>query len=401
MSERIKNKVFSLITFFIVLSIIFYSFEFFLLNSQKNLKKIRDDKFLAFNNAKEKFPNLKPYINSMFALYHSGYFPKFFSSSTFSKSDIFTCNENGYYPIIKTDRYGFYNNDKIWYQDFEEVFLGDSFTAGSCVNIEDNIISNYKKNFSDKIVINLGTPGSFPLLELIKLKEYIYGDINYKKPKKIYWLYYEGNDLRELENFYNSHKNEEIFKYLNDRNFLQNLIKFDGKRNKELNKSLDYVISLIENKKQSKNLHKYRLVHFLTFAKIRTLIKDTFFSERQNIDTNTLELFREIVKLSKEIIENNGAEFIFVYLPTIERYKTFRAYNLKIYGSSVLDKKLKYNEIMKILNNLNIKVLNIKSEIFDIQEDALNLFPLRIHHHYNAEGYKIIGNFIYSKIRDN
>ena len=66
MSERIKNKVFSLITFFIVLSIIFYSFEFFLFNSQKNLKKIRDDKFLAFNNAKEKFPNLKPYINSMF-----------------------------------------------------------------------------------------------------------------------------------------------------------------------------------------------------------------------------------------------------------------------------------------------------------------------------------------------
>ena len=49
----------------------------------------------------------------------------------------------------------------------------------------------------------------------------------------------------------------------------------------------------------------------------------------------------------------------------------------------------------------NIKVLNIKSEIFDIQEDALNLFPLRRHHHYNAEGYKIIGNFIYSKIRDN
>ena len=38
---------------------------------------------------------------------------------------------------------------------------------------------------------------------------------------------------------------------------------------------------------------------------------------------------------------------------------------------------------------------------FDIQEDALNLFPLRRHHHYNAEGYKIIGNFIYSKIRDN
>ena len=78
MSERIKNKSISLITFFIVLSIIFYSFEFFLFNSQKNLKKIRDDKFLAFNNVKEKFPNLKPYINSMFELYHSGKFSQIF-----------------------------------------------------------------------------------------------------------------------------------------------------------------------------------------------------------------------------------------------------------------------------------------------------------------------------------
>ena len=94
-----------------------------------------------------------------------------FPLSGFSNKKTINCNENGYYPIIKTDRYGFYNNDKIWSQDFEEVFLGDSFTAGSCVNIEDNIISNYKKNFSDKIVINLGTPGSFPLLELVKLKE--------------------------------------------------------------------------------------------------------------------------------------------------------------------------------------------------------------------------------------
>ena len=40
MSEKIKNIIFSLITFFIVLSIIFYSFEFFLFNSQKNLKKL-------------------------------------------------------------------------------------------------------------------------------------------------------------------------------------------------------------------------------------------------------------------------------------------------------------------------------------------------------------------------
>ena len=36
------------------------------------------------------------------------------------------------------------------------------------------------------------------------------------------------------------------------------------------------MMSLIENDKINKNFHKYKFRHFLTFAKIRTLIKDTF-----------------------------------------------------------------------------------------------------------------------------
>ena len=297
-------------------------------------------------------------------------------------------------------KHGFYNNDEIWNDDFDEVFLGDSFTAGSCVNIDDNIISNYQKNFQDKTVVNLGTPGSFPLLELIKLKEYIFVEKSKKKPKKIYWLYYEGNDLRELKNFYKNYKNEDIFKYVYDDNFLQNLIKFDNNRNKELYKSLNYVQSLIENDKINKNFHKYKFRHFITFAKIRTLIKNTFFSERQNIDTNTLDLFEDIVKLSKKIIDKNGAELIFVYLPTIERYKKFKAYNFKIYGPSSLDVKLKYDEIIKILMKLDIKILNAKNDVFDNHYDALSLFPQRRHHHYNVKGYNLISNFISKKIEN-
>ena len=400
MIKNSKTIIYSLITFFLIVLIILFSFEFVLFYSQKNLTKISHDKFQAFNDAKKKFNDLKPLTNSMYSLNHSSDFPKFFSPSTFTKSDIFTCNENGYYPIIKTDRYGFYNNDKIWNDNIDEVFLGDSFTAGSCVNIEDNIISNYQNNLNNKNILNLGTPGSFPLLELIKLQEYIYAEKNIKKPKKIYWLYYEGNDLRELSNFYKKYKNEYIFKYVNNDYFLQNLIKFDDKRNEELNKSLNYVVSLIENDKKNINLHKYKLRHFLTFAKIRTLLKNTFFSEKQNIDQNTLVLFERIVKLSKKIIDKNNAELIFVYLPTIERYKKFKAYNFKIYGASSLDKKLKYEEIIKILMKLDIKILNVKNEVFDNHYDALSFFPERKHHHYNEKGYSAIANFIFQDIKD-
>ena len=121
-------------------------------------------------------------------------------------------------------------------------------TAGSCVDIDKNIISNYKRNYKGKSIINLGTPGSLPLFELIKLKEYVYSKPNYKKPKKIYWLYYEGNDLRELNNFYKGYKSTYISNYLNDPNFSQKLKIVDDQRNEELNKSLNYAIGLIEKK---------------------------------------------------------------------------------------------------------------------------------------------------------
>jgi hypothetical protein len=401
MSTKLKNLLFSFIFFLIIILITLFLVEFFLFYSQKNLKDIRDDKFLAFNNAKKKIYNLKPYVNSMYALNHTLDFPKIFSPSTFSNSNIFTCNENGYYPLIKTDRYGFYNNDEIWNNNFDIVFLGDSFTAGSCVEIEDNIISNYKKNFPERTVVNLGTPGSFPLLELIKLKEYIYGDINYKKPKIFYWLYYEGNDLRELKNFYNKYKSKYVFNYIKDYNFSQNLITFETQRDETLSESLEFALSLIESYNKNINLHKYQLRNFLTLSKIRTAFKDAFFPETQDIDKNTLKLFEDTLSLSKKIINENDAELIFVYLPTIERYKKFKMYNYKINKVSKLDKILKYNEVIQLVMKLNIKILNVKSEVFDNHDDPLILFPSRKHHHYNEEGYRKVGNFIFKNEKIN
>ena len=43
---------------------------------------------------------------------------------------------------------------------------------------------------------------------------------------------------------------------------------------------------------------------------------------------------------------------------------------------------------------LDIKIINIKSKVFDENNDALSLFPQRKHHHYNVKGYSIIANYI-------
>ena len=65
-------------------------------------------------------------------------------------------------------------------------------------------------------VINLSKGGNGPLIELASLKEYIgLGEFNL-----VIWMYYP-NDLNDL---LIEKKDENLIKYLNDENYLQNII---------------------------------------------------------------------------------------------------------------------------------------------------------------------------------
>ena len=90
------------------------------------------------------------------------------------------CNENGYFNSYFSDRYGFNNNNEIYSKNkISNIILGDSFIHGACVNNQDNVISNLKKNnyFKDREILNLGYSGNGPLLTYATLIEYF--------PKKI------------------------------------------------------------------------------------------------------------------------------------------------------------------------------------------------------------------------
>ena len=55
-------------------------------------------------------------------------------------------NENGYFSIHHTDRYGFNNPDFEWEKnEIEFLLVGDSFTQGACVNETDTISGNLRK----------------------------------------------------------------------------------------------------------------------------------------------------------------------------------------------------------------------------------------------------------------
>ena len=138
-----------------------------------------------------------------------------FPFSGVSNSKTVYCNENGYYSIYDSDRYGFNNPDNEWdKKETEYLLVGDSFTHGACVN-RPNDMASVLRTLSKKTVLNLGYRGNNPLIEYAVLREYLVPSV-----KNIVWFFFEGNDLKQLEK---ELSNEILVKYLKDENFSQGL----------------------------------------------------------------------------------------------------------------------------------------------------------------------------------
>ena len=103
------------------------------------------------------------------------------------------CNESGSYVIYESDEHGFNNSYGIFSQPIDLLLIGDSFTQGACVAPDQNINGHLRNH--DQNSINLGMASNGPLLELATLKEY--GPS--LKPETVLWLYFEGNDLIDLD----------------------------------------------------------------------------------------------------------------------------------------------------------------------------------------------------------
>ena len=118
-----------------------------------------------------------------------------FPLSGVSNSKTINCNENGYFSIYQSDRFGFNNPDKEWdSKNIEYLLVGDSYAHGACVN-RPNDISSVLRTISNNGVINLGISGNGPLSEYATLREYLPSNV-----KNIIWIYFEGFDLMDLMN---------------------------------------------------------------------------------------------------------------------------------------------------------------------------------------------------------
>lgn len=302
----------------------------------------------------------------------------YFPLSGISKLETVYCNELGFFTTYKSDRYGFNNNDYLWDEKIiDYVLIGDSFVHGACVHNKDNL-SNQIMRISKKNSLNLGMGGNSVLINFATIKEYV----KKNKVKNVLFFFTEDNDLEGLKN---EAENKILKKYLIEKNFRQDL----NKKQKQLDSLLLTVYKnelKKEKKKESKN-KKIHIYEILKLYKFRSLTID-FFNKKKFDTIDSYNLFEQIITDVDSYLKQKKIELYVIYLPSYSRI-TNREYN-----------ESKYKKVMNILNDKQIKVIDIYNELFKNKKKIINLFALSGAGHYNSEGYRLISEIVYKKISD-
>jgi len=385
-------------TYFIVifLSILFslYFFEYYLINNvgylnlHKKAKIMKEKtgmdydkrtKIEVYKNLKKKYPNLTvQIIPKHYAINHQD--KNFMPLSGLSNTKTLFCNEEGYYSMFESDRYGFNNPNTEWDKnEIEFLLVGDSFTMGECVNRPNDFASSLR-TLSNLSALNLGYSSNGPNIQLAVLREYLD-----PKVKKVLWMYYEGNDLKDLEDTKNS---KILSKYILNKEFTQNLklrqTEIDQINRLEIQNFLSY------HKERNKRSLKYSILRFIRLDKTKSFIIKLFNPEinpNTKIKDETFKRFYNVLKISKNYTNLMGAKFYFIYLSDY---------------SSLLNNKIenKFNKkkVLEIVQNLNITYIDVSEEIINTDIDPLSLFPFGLPGHYSENGYRQISKIIYDKL---
>ena len=179
-----------------------------------------------------------------------------------------------------------------------------------------------------------------------------------------------------MMNLNNELSDEILRSYLDDKNFKQDL--------KENQQKIDNLArNLIEEKKERAKLFK----NFIKLKNVRGILnkflpkknQPNYFRPQLDLNDN----LKTILVLTKKLVSENKSQLYFIYLPEYPRYKNN-------YDNS------NYLTVKKIVEDLDIEIIDIHEKVFSKHQNPLNLFPFGLSGHYNEEGYKKVGNTIYN-----
>jgi len=277
------------------------------------------------------------------------------------------CNESGHYAVYQSDRFGFNNPDFVWGHKMIDWFLiGDSFVQGACVSEGFDIASQIRLQTGGS-VINVGSSGNGPLIELATLTEYAED----QKPKHVLWFYYEGNDLER--NLRKEKKSQLLMQYL-ESGFSQRL---RAKQPKIDTLLLNYISQQKQRKEAVDYKRLLRLFHLRERLGLNRLV------------VNVEPLFIEIMSHARDRVRKWGGELYFIYVPEFYRY----AGDIKDH-----DGYRKRKLVIDTVEALGIPVVDLHQDFFSNVVDPLSFFPLKMAKHYTAQGYQQVAKTVVNQV---
>lgn len=288
------------------------------------------------------------------------------------------CNETGPWLTYGSDEYGFNNEPDSW--SFETPLvaaLGDSFTHGMCVERHLNLVGRLAAS-EERQVLNLGMGGNGPLLMLATLTEYL----PVLRPEVVLWIYYEGNDLADLEF---EKRFPVLVRYL-EPDFSQDLPTRQGEVDAAGR-------SLVENELAEPSPPR-RLERIFGYGRA----PERFFRQElwklwnlrrllglSRSPATDLELFRDILSRAQTLVSNWEGELYLVYLPM---------YRPGLDKPST-DASLARERVVDLTESLGIPLIDVYSSFLRVADldrlwSGTDAYPA----HYTEEGYRIVASTI-------
>ncbi len=284
--------------------------------------------------------------------------------------------EDGKRRTINNDKFGYKNPNSVYDKEIDLMIIGDSFAEGVPFSEQDDIAGRIRKK-SNLNAINFGISGAGPLLSLAVLSEYG----QFFTPKKVYYLFFEGNDMDDLVN----EKKTFLINYLG--NYSQNLYEKEKEVENFLNEYQDLIYQILpylstseKKPKPSENKFSENFKDFLELSAIKDILfPKSLHSFKEEEDP---ELMLETLRKMKKISQGWDGEINFVYVPSWHRYNQKYSFANYIYKKKienlVLSSDLNFIDLVKIFNTEDIVPL----EIYNFGQ------------HFNNKGYGIISKTI-------
>jgi len=278
-------------------------------------------------------------------------------------------------PVSYTsDRYGFNNPDEVWDRDTIDVTLiGDSFTAGVCVNTEHQIASYLGESMT---AVNLGVRGIGPLHELAILREY--GSL--RPTRDVVWIYYEGNDIWDLTG---AEAGQPWLREYLDGDYEQGLVDHQVEIDRVYGAWLDSLVALgpdqaVEELGQLGPTAFGLLSSVPHLTALRQLIGFGVLVPRLG---SALDEFPEILERARADVTRAGGEFHVVYLPTFGRFAMR-------FGEGIAGRA----EFLRLMDSTGTSFLDLVP-VFEATGHPKELWT-NPRGHLSPEGYRVVADAI-------